>query len=446
MSQLSRVPLWSSIARVAWPLVLPFVVVACTNVPESPAARAPLPARSDAAPPAAASPAPANVATVAPAPPAPPAPPPAPPAPPPPILPFDDAVVNAATMLLANAALPASPPTLPVVIDPLIDGVTGAQSRATQLMGDRLTTLIREKYPRLEVQKFSAANVARNPLVLIGTFTGVNGQRQTAGRREAYRICLALADLSTGKLVGKGLAFAQMDGVDNAPLAYFQDAPAWVEDPSTLGYIRTCQGTRAGDPINPAYIGRIQVATTISEAIEAYDQKRYREALVMFEAAARSPDGRQLRVYNGIYLANWKLGRRDGATQAFGNLVDFGLESKKLAMSFLFKPGSTSFVADPKVSGAYPIWIREIGARVAKSNACLEVLGNTSATGPEPLNERLSLLRAEAVKSQLERQQPALRERTIANGVGSRATLVGNGRDDATDALDRRVEFKVIGC
>ena len=75
-----------------------------------------------------------------------------------------------------------------------------------------------------------------------------------------------------------------------------------------------------------------------------------------------SPDGRQLRVYNGIYLANWKLGRRDGATRAFGNLVDFGLESKKLAMSFLFRPGSTSFVADPKVSGAYPLWIKEIAS------------------------------------------------------------------------------------
>jgi hypothetical protein len=34
----------------------------------------------------------------------------------------------------------------------------------------------------------------------------------------------------------------------------------------------------------------------------------------------------------------------------------------------------------------------------------------------------------------------------IANGVGSRQTMIGTGRDDATDALDRRVEFKVIGC
>ena len=36
--------------------------------------------------------------------------------------------------------------------------------------------------------------------------------------------------------------------------------------------------------------------------------------------------------------------------------------------------------------------------------------------------------------------------RSIANGVGSRQTMVGNGRDDTSNALDRRVEFKVIGC
>jgi outer membrane protein OmpA-like peptidoglycan-associated protein len=34
----------------------------------------------------------------------------------------------------------------------------------------------------------------------------------------------------------------------------------------------------------------------------------------------------------------------------------------------------------------------------------------------------------------------------IANGVGSKQTIVGNGRDDASDALDRRVEFRVIDC
>jgi outer membrane protein OmpA-like peptidoglycan-associated protein len=372
---------------------------------------------------------------------------PAPAAPPPPILPFDQAVLSAANALLGNAQLPAEGPArYTVVIDPLIDGVTGMQSNATESMGTRLVKLIQEKYPRYDVQRFSAANVSKAPLVLIGTFTGVNAQRQTAGVREAYRICLALADLKTGKLVSKGLAFAQMQGVDATPLAYFQDAPAWTEDPTTLGYIRTCQGTKAGDPINPLYVDRVLTGAMVSEAIDAYSAGRYKESLELFENAAATPQGNQLRVYNGLYLTNWKLGRRAAAADAFGKAVELGVQQKRLATKFLFRPGTTAFFSDVAVSGPYPMWLKEIASRTTQANACLEVSGHTSPTGPAALNERLSLLRAEYVKTRLTNEIPQLGKRMIANGVGSRENLVGNGRDDASDALDRRVEFKVIGC
>jgi hypothetical protein len=33
-----------------------------------------------------------------------------------------------------------------------------------------------------------------------------------------------------------------------------------------------------------------------------------------------------------------------------------------------------------------------------------------------------------------------------ATGVGSRETLIGTGRDDASDAIDRRVDFNVSDC
>jgi tetratricopeptide (TPR) repeat protein len=366
------------------------------------------------------------------------------------VLPYDQAVLSAATALLGNAKLPPegapAQPKYAVVIDPLIDGVTGAQSNATRSMGARIATLMREQYPLYELQPFSAANVARNPLVLIGTFTGVNAQRQTAGLRESYRICLALADLRTGKLVSKGLAFARPDGVDPTPLPFFRDAPAWTEDPATDGYIRTCQGTRAGDPINPQYLDRIVAAALVADGVDAYDRGRYQESLDLYASALRTPGGDQVRVYNGIYLANWKLGRRDQAEAAFAKVVAYGLERRRLAVKFLFRPGSTAFVREPGLSGPYPVWIRIIAARATDAASCLEVTGHTSPTGPEPLNERLSLLRAEYVKSQLESASPSLAKRMIANGVGSRQTMIGTGRDDATDALDRRVEFKVIGC
>jgi tetratricopeptide (TPR) repeat protein len=332
------------------------------------------------------------------------------------------------------------------VIDPLIDGMTGAQSNATRSMGARLGEMMREQYPQYDVQPFSAATVAKSPLVLIGTFTGVNAQRKTEGMREAYRICFALVDLKTGKILSKGLAFAHPEGVDPTPLAFYRDAPAWTEDPATVGYIKTCQGTKAGDPINPLYVDRIVAAALVAEATEAYDAGRYDVSLDLYASALRTPGGDQFRVYNGIYLGNWKLGRHNEAEAAFAEIVDYGLKQNRLAVKFLFRPGSTAFWPDPLVSGPYPVWLKTIGARAAAGNACLEVIGHTSATGPEPLNERLSLLRAEYVKSRLEKASPSIAKRMIANGVGSKQTIVGNGRDDASDALDRRVEFRVIDC
>jgi outer membrane protein OmpA-like peptidoglycan-associated protein len=404
----------------------------------APSAQAPAPA---AQPQPAPAPAPAAAPAPAPAPAAAPAPPP--------VLPFEEAVLSAANNLLGRAQLPANPPEgkFRLVIDPLIDGVTGAQSNASQAMGARIVALIRERYPQYEVQPFTAGNVQKSPLVLVGTFTGVNKERKTEGAREAYRICLALADLKTGKLVSKGLAFARVDGVDPTPLPHFRDAPTWSEDNATSGYIRTCQGTRAGDPIHPMYVDRIVAASLISEAIDAYGAGKYREALNLYETVLRSPEGQQQRVYSGLYLTNWRLGRREAAIEAFGQLVDQGLASKRLGVKFVFRPGSAVLAAETGPAATpYKLWMMELSAQAAKRQSCMEVTGHSSPTGPEPINERLSQLRAEYVRARLEQMSPMLKKRLITNGLGSRETLVGNGRDDASDALDRRVEFKIIGC
>lgn len=372
------------------------------------------------------------------------------PAPPPPILPFDEALLSAANNLLGKSLLPAEPPhpRHVLVIDPLIDGLTGMQSKATQMMGARLVQLIRDRYPQYDVQPFNAANVQKSPVVLIGTFTGVSKERKTEGLREAYRICLALADLKTGKLVGKGLAFAQMDpAVDPTPVPHFRDSPAWTEDPATLGYIRTCQGTRAGDPIHPLYIDRIVAASLVSQAIEAYGFGRYKEARDLYETLAGTPEGQQSRVYSGLYLTNWRLGNRQEAMKAFGRLVDQGLEAKRLGVKFLFRSGSAVLGSQPGPGGApYALWLAELSAQAGKRQSCMNITGHASPTGSEAVNERLSRLRADYIKRQLERAAPVLAKRLASSGVGSRETLVGNGRDDASDALDRRVEFKVVGC
>ena len=76
----------------------------------------------------------------------------------------------------------------------------------------------------------------------------------------------------------------------------------------------------------------------------------------------------------------------------------------------------------------------------------MRVVGHTSRTGSARTNETLSRQRAEAVQSMLERDNRALSAKLSAAGVGSREALVGLGTDDMRDALDRRVEFRVVDC
>jgi hypothetical protein len=189
-----------------------------------------------------------------------------------------------------------------VVIDPLVDGVSGVQSNATQSLESRIVELVRNKYPQFEVLPFSASSVARAPIVLVGTFTAIDLQNKTGAAREAFRICLALADLKSGKIVSKGTARAQTQGVDISPSAYFRDSPTWAKDPLVDGYVKTCQGTKVGDPIDPVYLDGVMTATLISDAINFYNGSRYKESLDLYKSAALAR-GEQLRVFNGIYLA-----------------------------------------------------------------------------------------------------------------------------------------------
>jgi len=208
------------------------------------------------------------------------------------------------------------------------------------------------------------------------------------GRLQSRLFCAPLLEVVIASGIKIQLAFAQMQGVDATPLAYFQDAPAWTEDPTTLGYIRTCQGTKAGDPINPNYWDKIVAAALINEAFQAYEGGRYQEALDLYRGVARTPQGDQLRVHNGIYLSAWNLGRKAEAEEAFGRIVDYGLANKRLAVKFLFRPGSTVFIDRQELAESYRIWLRQIATHSGQQQSCLRITGHTSRTGPEPLNER----------------------------------------------------------
>jgi outer membrane protein OmpA-like peptidoglycan-associated protein len=329
---------------------------------------------------------------------------------------------------------------------PVAAPLSGAQSTATRNTEKTLIELVQKSYPRFSVQPFNSETLARNPVVLVGTFTPVNNQGVASGPRDAFRICFTLADLGSKTVVSKGVSRAKPDGVDTTPTAYFRDAPMWAKDAATDVYIKTCQGTRLGDKLDPAYVERLNAAALISDGILEYEAKHYREALAFYRTARQLAGGDQHRVRVGTYLVNSKLGRRDDAVESFGELVDSGLSTNQLMVKLLFRPGSTQFVDNPEITQPYPMWLSQIATRARQKGACLEIVGHTSRTGMAQVNERLSVLRAQFVMDLLSTGAPDGRERMIASGVGFKENLIGTGKDDASDALDRRVEFKVIGC
>ncbi|MDB5894299.1 MAG: hypothetical protein JWQ88_1830 [Rhodoferax sp.] len=184
----------------------------------------------------------------------------------------------------------------------------------------------------------------------------------------------------------------------------------------------------------------------LHEAQARYAAGDYARALTQFQAVAAKSPALAARAYNGEYLAQLKLGQPEAARLAFQRVVAAGLASRSLAVKLLFAPGETAFWADPEVSGPYAGWLTEIARQASAAPTCVEVAGHTSRTGDQRFNETLSLARSERVRQLLAESQPSLAGRMHASGKGWTENIVGSGTDDARDAIDRRVEFKIADC
>ncbi len=360
---------------------------------------------------------------------------------------FEDAIARAGRQLFAQGLSQIGSEPRALVVDPLIDANTGAQTVSTARMGAQLESIVKQQNLSWQVKPLTRQSLAERPLLLIGTLTPVNVERAVDTPPDAFRVWLTLIDLRSGKVIAKQLDRATVDSVNPEPLKYYADSPTWHKDKTVLGYINSCQvNTRIGDPADPEYLARLPAAAVVNEAIMAYGEGKIPAANRLYLEAEPLADRGDLRVLNGLYLTSWQLGQRDAARAAFGRLVESGLEQKRLPVKLLFQPGRTTFNAIGDLPQQYQMWVASLAQETGKANACVRVVGHTSRTGSASVNERLSRQRAEAVQKMLEQNNRALSTRLTAAGVGSREALVGLGTDDVRDALDRRVEFRVVDC
>ena len=364
------------------------------------------------------------------------------------VQPFDAAINSLATTLVAHARLNPSEQRV-LVIDPPVDQTTVRHSAVTNDVERRIVDVVDQRFPNLQPIPLSENVLERQPVMVLSCMIPVVGPGETKadldGVPKTYRIWASLSDTRTGKIISSETVWVRAEDVDTTPTKFFRDSPAWAMDNSMRAYLKVCGG-KPGETMDPAYLSGMNTSAVVNRATAAYEGGRYPEALAYYIQASQLPGGDQMRVWNGVYLTSVALGRTREAEEAFGKMVDAGLAQGKLAVKFVFRPASVQFWPDPAVSGQYPVWLREIARRSAARKACLLVVGHSSPTGTPAANEILSEQRAQFVRGQIVRRAAVLQARTEARGRGARDPLVGTGKDNASDVLDRRVEFEPQAC
>lgn len=328
-----------------------------------------------------------------------------------------------------------------LVVDPLLDGASGQQTEVTKIAEQRLIERVQSRFQQFTVTPFNLAGVDRAQYLLNGTLT----QIVNSSSQGQYRLNLALVELKSGLVIAQAVTRISDKTLNNNPTSFYRDSPVAAKDRVVEGYIRTSE-TKVGLPADALYLDRLPTSALLAEANNFYNSERYKEALSRYETASKRSDGQQLRVYSGLYLTQRQLGLLEEAERTFGIIVRLGLATNNLSIKFLFKPGSTDFISDTKISSSYTMWLRQIARQTSQIDSCVVVAGHTSKTGTEQTNTRLSLQRASAVKQRLEIILPELSKKLREAGLGYSENIVGSATDDARDALDRRVEFKVVLC
>ncbi|HXJ18872.1 MAG TPA: OmpA family protein [Polyangia bacterium] len=323
-------------------------------------------------------------------------------------------------------------------IDPMLDARTGQQTHATQRVETELTRSLQATDQRLKLVPFGNAGASEARWLISGTLT-------VLPQPDSFRLSVALSDRQNGIVIAQAVAPFKEANMDLSPTKFYSDSPSLVRDRSIDGYVKTAETPR-GQPADPLYMDQVPTSALLADALAAYNAEKWDDALRLYNAAAQRKDGQQLRTFNGIYLTNVRMGNMKDAEEAFAKIATLGLATNNLAVKLLFRPGATEFWPDPKVSALYPMWLRQIARAALTSNGCLDVVGHTSRSGSEQVNDRLSLARATAVRERMEHDAPGATRRWKVTGVGYRQNLIGTGTDDERDALDRRVEFKVIPC
>ena len=333
----------------------------------------------------------------------------------------------------ANAARPLT------VVDRVIDAGWGQETLGSRHLDRQLSNRLAELLPTHRVVALEP-DPQRDARWLVSASLGPG-----SGTTPGQRLDATLIDLDRGLVLAHAWQAVVPTVVDATPTRLFRANPGLATARAAQAQIRSARA-EAGEPADTTYLAALDVNGLIGQADAYVERGRCTDTLGQLQPASDPAESLRSRLLQAVYRCQVQEGQWQAAEASFGRIVALGIAQQKLSIKLLFQPASSGYVADPRLSAPYPIWIRRIAAGAQQAEACLDVTGHSGKSQSERRDPRLSLQRAEAVRAQLLAAEPGLVARLRVIGAGARENLVGTGTDDLRDALDRRVELRLRPC
>lgn len=334
------------------------------------------------------------------------------------------------------------PANFTFVTDKVINADTGDELTLNPKIAEIISSTAQQSFANFSIMAMNPETLARADYVIIGV---VKQEPYNASTGKFPHLLLSIVDMKTGKVKAHSEVWIANKDLELLPTPLYSDSPMYINDARVKALIATALAT-SGSSVDKEYFGSLGTTALLAEASQAYDAGDYKLAVGLFGKAAEREDGLTMKTFAGLYQSFLKLQSLKEAEDAFAKLTEIGIRNGNLSAKFLFKVNDTSFFGEPDEITEYEIWIRQLANEIQKSNSCIEISGHASHSGSPTHNKKLSQQRAESIKDRLQRISAGVAGKTTAIGKGFEENIVGTGTDDIRDAIDRRVEFKVVPC
>lgn len=347
---------------------------------------------------------------------------------------FKDGQMRLGPMVFVNKPL--------FVFEQIIDSDSGEANITSKKIVEICMNEAQNKFPFIHVEQMNSNNILNAKFVVAGVITQ---EFNDIANDKTPHLYLSLVDVRSGQIVSSVDVWIADRDLDFEPTPVYKDSPMYLKDDRVAALIATAKA-EAGSFADKQYFDTLETSALLDEASSYYDNGEYLKSLGLYAKAAERTDGKVMRTFAGLYQNFMKIGKDEEAKLAFYQLLDLGISDNNLSVKFLFKVDSIHFLGTKEELREYALWLREIANILAERGNCIEVVGHASKSGSFEYNKQLSLKRSTAVLNQLAEIEPSLRKQSKASGRGFTENIIGTGTDDYRDAIDRRVEFKIINC